>query len=171
MSDRIGAYSEVCRLFGFLARLEDLNEQELQQAAEQLISTYKNDLEELLADELAQFASLLRTPAVKQTCYTDTDASKELNMFRLLVGHGLAPTFPNVEITLRIYLCLMVSNCSGERTFSRLKLIKDELRSTMAQKRMNVISLMSIESDILREIDFNSIVDDFALQKSRKMNV
>ena len=85
MSDRIGAYSEVCRLFGFLARLEDLNEQELQQAAELLVHTYKNDLEELLADELVQFASLVRTPVVKQTCYTDTDASKELNMFRLLV--------------------------------------------------------------------------------------
>ena len=66
MSERIGAYSEVCRLFGFLARLEDLNEQELQQAAELLVHTYKKDLEELLADEL--FASLLRTPVVKETC-------------------------------------------------------------------------------------------------------
>ena len=73
----------MCRLFGFLARLEDLNEQELQQAAELLVHTYKNDLEELLPDELVQFAFLLRTPVVKQTWYTD--ASKELNMFRLLV--------------------------------------------------------------------------------------
>lgn len=71
MSDRIGAYSEVCRLFGFLARLEDLNGQALQQAAEQLVHTYKHDLEELLADVLAQVASLLRIPVVKQTCYTD----------------------------------------------------------------------------------------------------
>ena len=107
----------------------------------------------------------------KLVCYIDTDASKELDMFRLLVKQGLAPTFPNVEITLRIYLCLMVSNCSGERTFSRLKLIKNELRSTMAQKRMNVLSLMSIESDILRKIDFTCVVEDFALRKSRKVNV
>ena len=54
-------------MFGFLARLEDLNEQELQQAAELLVHTYKNDLEELLPDELVQFAFLLRTPVVKQT--------------------------------------------------------------------------------------------------------
>ena len=73
--------------------------------------------------------------------------------------------------TLRIYLCLMVSNCSDERTFPRLKLIKNELRSTMAQKRMNVLSLMSIESDILRKIDFTCVVEDFALRKSCKINV
>ena len=65
---------------------------------------YKNDLEELLANALVQFASLLQTPVVKQTFYTDTDASKELNMFRLLVKQGLAPTLPNVEITMGIYL-------------------------------------------------------------------
>ena len=68
MSDRIKAYTEVCHLFGFLAKLEELDEQEIIRAAESLVSTYKNDLEESLTDELIQFASLLRTPLVKQSC-------------------------------------------------------------------------------------------------------
>ena len=38
-------------------------------------------------------------------------------------------TFPNIEIALRIYLSLMVSNCSCERSFSKLKRIKNELRN------------------------------------------
>lgn len=32
--------------------------------------------------------------------------------------------FPNVEIALRIFLSMMVTNCSGERSFSKLKRIK-----------------------------------------------
>src|SRR6218665_2625515 len=31
---------------------------------------------------------------------------------------GLYSTFPNVSIALRLFMCLMVSNCSGERSFS-----------------------------------------------------
>jgi len=38
-------------------------------------------------------------------------------------------TFPNVAIALRMYLVLMVTNCSAERSFSKLKLIESRLRA------------------------------------------
>ena len=172
MSDRIRAYTEVCQLFGFLAKLEQLDEQEIIPAAENLVSTYKNDLEESLTDELVQFSSLLRTPIVKQSCYPlKEEASKELNMFCLIVQHDLVSIFPNVEVVLRIYLSMMVSNCSGERTFSKLKRIKNEVRSTMGETRLNFLSIMSIESDILRDLDFSSIIETFACLKTRKVVV
>ena len=79
--------------------------------------------------------------------------------------------FPNVEVVLRIYLSMMVSNCSGERTFSKLKRIKNEVRSTMGETRLNFLSIMSIESDILRDLDFSSIIETFACQKPRKVVV
>ncbi|KAL7296104.1 hypothetical protein TKK_0010652 [Trichogramma kaykai] len=77
-------------------------------------------------------------------------------------------TFPSTEISLRIFLSLMITNCSGERSFSTLKLIKNERRSTMTQSRLNSLSLMCIESDLLKEIDFNDIISDFSAKKSRK---
>ena len=89
-------------------------------------------------------------------------------MYNILVERDLSSTFQNVAIMLRIYLCLMVSNCSGERSFSKLKLIKNEHRTTMGQERLNWLSLMSIESDILRQIDFTDIIDKFASLKVRK---
>ena len=39
----------------------------------------------------------------------------------VLKKNGLTSSFPNVEIALRIYLCLMITNATGERSFSRLK--------------------------------------------------
>ena len=45
--------------------------------------------------------------------------------------------FPNVEFALRMNLLLIVSNYSGnERSLSKLKLIKDRLRSSMKQERL-----------------------------------
>ena len=79
-------------------------------------------------------------------------------MYNLLIEQDLVSTFPNIEVALRLYLCLMVSNCSGERTFSQLKRIKNELRSTMGQKQLNCLSLMSIECEVVRKLDFTSIV-------------
>ncbi len=37
-----------------------------------------------------------------------------------IVGNLTETEFPNTAISLRMYLCLPISNCSGERSFSRL---------------------------------------------------
>ena len=62
----------------------------------------------------------------------------------------------------------MISNCSGERSFSKLKIIKNRLRSTTEHCRLSDLALMSIEFDILRQISFENIIKDFASRKSRK---
>ena len=73
-----------------------------------------------------------------------------------------------MEIVLKIYLTLMVTNCSGERSFSKLKRIKNEIRATMKQARLNYLSLMSIEHELLREMNMSRIIDAFSVAKSRK---
>ena len=64
----------------------------------------------------------------------------------------------------------MATNCSGERSFSKLKLIKDDHRSTMSQQRLVDLTILTSKSDVMREIDLNR---DFAAAKTRKqvMNV
>jgi len=59
-----------------------------------------------------------------------------------------------------MYLVLMVTNCSAERSFSKLKQIENRLQASMAQGRLVNLAIMSTESDILR---------DFAVAKSRKV--
>jgi hypothetical protein len=80
----------------------------------------------------------------------------------------LHSTFPNVSIALRIYMFLMVSNCSGERSFSKMALIKSKLRSTMTDSRLTALELLSIENDVLSTLSFEDIIDTFAMIKSRK---
>ena len=94
---------------------------------------------------------------------------KKISVICPTVQHNLVSIFPNVEVVLRIYLSMMVSNCSGERTFSKLKRIKNEVRSTMGETRLNFLSIMSIESNILRDLDFSSIIKTFACQYPERL--
>ena len=63
----------------------------------------------------------------------------------------------------------MTCNTSGERSFSKLKLVKNRLRTTMTQERLGYLTLMSLEEDILREVDFDELIADFARLKARKV--
>ncbi|CAM1321690.1 Uncharacterised protein r2_g3015 [Pycnogonum litorale] len=68
-----------------------------------------------------------------------------------------------------MYLSLMATNCSGERSFSQLKRIKDVKRSTMCQQRLGTLALLCIESDLLRKIDLQKLVNAFSIAKARKV--
>lgn len=98
-------------------------------------------------------------------------SSNRLNLkitYKHLQENGLLTAFPNVEICLRIFLCMMVSNASGERTFSKLKIVKSFHRSSLKQERLNSLSILSIENDILRKLNFHDVIDDFAAKKCRR---
>ena len=69
--------------------------------------------------------------------------------------------FPNVWIAYRILLTIPVTVASAERSFSKLKLIKSYLRSTMSQEILNGLTILSIEKHMLEQIDFNSLIIDF----------
>ena len=96
--------------------------------------------------------------------------STELILHRLIINKGVHDTFPNIEIALRIYLILMVSNSSGERSFSELKIIENRSRTSMMQKRLVNLAIMSIKSEVLQQLDFGNILSDLAARKSRKVS-
>ena len=80
----------------------------------------------------------------------------------------LEEIFPNVCISLRIFCTLPVTIATGERSFSNLKHIKNVLRNTMGQDRLNDLAKLSIEYDLARKVDFNTEIDTFASQRARK---
>ena len=61
-----------------------------------------------------------------------------------------------------------MSNASGERSFSKMALIKNKLRSTMKQQRLNSLTIMSSESDLVRKLDFTDLIKDFSAKKCRR---
>uniref|UniRef100_A0A672HX76 TTF-type domain-containing protein n=1 Tax=Salarias fasciatus TaxID=181472 RepID=A0A672HX76_SALFA len=146
LSHRIIVYKHLCDLFGVLFMPENASDRELIEKANILASAYPADLDSNLGNELIHFRSFIR--------------SDELNMppskcLLTILECGIQSTFPNVYVALRLYLTLPVTNCEGERSFSQMARIKNELRTRMTQRRLN-------------NLDFNDIILDFSSRKARK---
>ena len=100
--------------------------------------------------------------------YTFYQLKLKLNLYQIICKEKIHTAFSNMEAILRLFLSLMVTNCSGKRSFSRFKSIKNKLRSTMSQKRLSALSILCIESKKLKQIKFNEFLHDFVLTKARK---
>jgi len=59
-------------------------------------------------------------------------------------------------------LTILVLVVSIERSFSNIKIIKTYLRSTMSQGRLNGLIRLSIEKEILNEINYNNLINNFS---------
>ncbi|CAG4963065.1 unnamed protein product [Parnassius apollo] len=162
LKTRKTAYETVNDNFKFFTALPNMTYEGIKECCEKLARKYDQDISaENLISECLHYKHYLR----------DTRKNEELfipDLYLQLKKEFLTSTFPNIEISLRIFLTLMITNCAGERSFSRLKLIKSDHRSTMSQSRLNHLSLMSIESDLLKSIDFDELISNFAAKKSRK---
>ena len=154
-------YKQVGLRFGFR-----LSASEIAENSERLLNIYKNDLDSDVKEELLQFqqfcANLLKYDPEEE------DISREQAMYSLIIKKNVRESFLNVEIILRTYLTLMVSNCAGEHSFSRLKRIKNSLRTSCSQKRLNFLTIMSLNVDILRALDLDDLIKKFANKKARR---
>ena len=79
-------------------------------------------------------------------------------------------SFPNACITFRILLIITITVASTKRSFSKLKLIKSYLRSTMSQERLSGLAILPIEKEMLAELECKNLISNFASQKARKIN-
>ena len=163
---RIEAYRSLGGKFGFLLKITTLTNEELRDAAINLIKHYPKDLEAELEPELIQFASLIK--GLVKAKVLDLSKGFEIGMYEQIRENDLNEAFPNVCIMFKIYLCMFVTNCKGERSFSKLKLILNYLRNTMGQDRLVSLALLSIENELLKTIDFTTIIGTFAREKSRR---
>ena len=125
-----------------------------------LVEWFADDLDASLSGELVQFAALLDTDIGRQATsiasqpddaidVITTGEAVELRMYRLIWENTMQSCFPTVEILLCMYLCLMVTNCTGEHSFSKLRRIKNAQRTMIGQGRLNMQTLMSIKSELL----------------------
>ena len=87
----------------------------------------------------------------------------------LIVKHSsIMTSVPDVVTVFKIFLTLPVTVASAERSFSKLKLIKNYMRSTMSQDRLSGLSILSIENERARNLDLSEIVKQFAEKNARR---
>ena len=68
-------------------------------------------------------------------------------------------------------LTIPITVASAEMSFSKLKILKNYLRSTMTQKRLKGLALMSIESGLLDKISHGDVIEKFVTTNVRRMAI
>ena len=174
MESRFKQLKNQAKLFGFINTFQDISKEAIREhtsnfEAALTITTIRQDPEGkivieknndvdgyMLAEELEALKTFLQ-PRIKPYA-----------LFEHLIENNRFTRFSNVFIALRIYLTMPITVASGERSFSKLKLMKTYMRSTVSQERLNSLSMLSIESEIAKAINFENILNDFAkrLEKS-----
>lgn len=56
----------------------------------------------------------------------------------------------------------------GERSFSKLKLIKTYLRSTLRDEKLTFLAIISIENEIAQKMNFSEIIKNVANRRQEK---
>ena len=98
----------------------------------------------------------IRTPFREKIAHLKS--AKEMAFFLIVENASLATTYPDVCTAYMMYITVPVTVATAERSFSKLKLIKNFLRSFMSQERLSGLALVSIENERAKNFDFRKII-------------
>ena len=97
------------------------------------------------------------------------DTRKVSELSKQFVNCHLQETLPQLFKFFKIYLSIPVTSTTGERTFSCLPKLKNYMRNTTEQQRLSDLAVLSIESRQMENVANESIVDEFAAAKNRRV--
>ena len=96
---------------------------------------------------------------------------KQLAHMIIVDYSAISSGFTDVVTALLLFLTLPVTVATAERSFSKLKLIKNYLRNTMGQERLSGLSLLAIEASQAKTMQTGKLIKRFSDMKARKMKL
>jgi len=167
IDERFSQLEQINSVFGFLYNLQKLENESHDNILKNCLNLEKclthGDSKDIDASELCSELQAIARRVPKN--------AKPQDVINYIYNYNLLDSMPNLIIALRILLTLPISVATGERSFSKLKLIKTYIRSTMTQDRLVGLSTLSIEQDIAQTIDLNELVSTFSKLKVRKIKM
>lgn len=166
LSDRFDGLQSYSDIFGFLFKIGDISDQDLMKNCKDMDLKLRD---ESLNESDIDGSDLYNEIKAFNLHFKESLQREPEDILQFILENSLMATFPNLFVALRIMLTLPVSVATGERSFSKLKIIKNYVRSTMLQERLTNLSLISIEHDILDSLNINDTIQEFAESKTRKV--
>jgi len=162
-NQRFQTLGEVNDKFGVLLNFPNMSKEELLEHC-QTLSTALSHYGQPDIDGRELVSEMLNFPHLPSKNMTN------IELLTFLHEKKLMEIFPNMWVALRISATLPVTVAAAERSFSKLKLIKKYLRSTMAQERLSGLSVISINHVVSQQLSYD-ILDDFAARKARRVRL
>lgn len=169
IEERFESLQEFNNTFSFLYDFKNYDENrsngELNKSCKHLESVLTHNDEKVIDGD-----DLFHELPIVATIVKNHNISNVLDILNAIKKDEMENLLPTVVIAYRIFLTAPVSVATGERSFSKLKIIKNYLRNAMGQDRLNSLAIISIENEIANSIKYEDIIEDFANSKARKMD-
>lgn len=123
-----------------------------------------------LYDEVSETELLLEIPRLRRHLKAANITVSNwvtLDFLKFIVEWDFTESLPNLTVALKLFITICASVASCERSFSKLKLIKNYLRSTMTETRLNNLGILTIEHEATQNINFEDVISEFASVKAR----
>ena len=152
-------YSNLQDLLMLAARNEDYDDK-----LKAILDFYKEDFnEDSLKSQLKTFSTIY--PRKEGLVMTDI-----IQYFKGL-GPRVKDLLSEVCKVMELILVLPAANAESERCFSKMKLIKTYLRSTMSQKRLNHFMIFAVYPELVDELNLKEIGEEFVAKRSGRESV
>lgn len=91
-------------------------------------------------------------------------------IIQAVAGSNVNKMLPQVTKMIQLYLVCPATSATAERSFSELRRLKTYLRSTMGQRRLNALAILSTYPDELDKLDMDSILRQFVCRSEMRRN-
>ncbi|XP_044432277.1 uncharacterized protein [Triticum aestivum] len=163
LTSRFEQYQGYQKIFNFLftsETLQSLDKKSLKTSCDNLeVALTKDGKSDIDANELYVELMFLQN-------FTPKENIGPVEILKFLKRHDC---FPNASIAYRVLLTIPVTVASTERSFSKLKLLKSYMRTTMTQQRLTDLATIALESEVLEKIDYEDIIEDFISRSTKRM--
>ncbi|XDV43863.1 hypothetical protein PO909_012260 [Leuciscus waleckii] len=156
--DRFKNIGHVSDKFSFLIKMETMTKDELEESVTRYALT-SSDISRDIIQEIYPASRILK------------GHKKAIDKLSFILQENLDKVFPNLTVALRVFLTMPLTVASAERSFSKLKLVKSYLRSTMNNDRLTHLAIISIENNLARSTSFDEILEKWASTKARHVKV
>ena len=85
-----------------------------------------------------------------------------------MINFSVCSSFPQLLKLLILFLIIPVTVTTAERSFSKLKIIKSYLRSSMSQERLDGLAMLAIEKSAITPDIEERIIKDFLQRNARR---
>jgi len=90
------------------------------------------------------------------------------DVLRMLIKARIMSSFPQLLQLLILFLTIPVTVATAETSFSKLKIIKFYLRSSMSQERLDGLAMLAIEKSAITPDIQERIIKDFSQQNASR---
>ena len=159
-------YRMYCNLERLL--IKAIQQQDYTNELDTVCSLYGEDFK---ADVLKAQLHTFSIEFQRTTPTTDHLTIFDIKQFFLSLSPAQRELLSEVCVIVKLILVMPATNSTSERSFSALRRVKNYLRSSMSQQRLNNLMVLHVHKDISDQLNLEDVAKDFIGESEHRLKI